>query len=101
MKTIRSSCFETNSSSAHTIVLGPEGTKFTSFSPDDDGVVRLGSGEYGWGYDTSWSAETKADYCAIDFQHDQGATDALIKLIIEQTGAKHFPALAFARRGGH
>ena len=86
--TIRRNCFETNSSSSHSISLSRNAAQFTSFEPDADGVVRLGSGEYGWGYDTFTSAWSKADYAAIDFDSYDQATAALVELIKIMTGAK-------------
>ena len=102
MKTnIRLNCFETNSSSSHSITLGKsKDTYLTSIlkngtvtyndniTPDENGVITLEGGEFGWGYETYNDAYNKANYCAIDFKGDESATSDLIKVIKLQTGAK-------------
>jgi hypothetical protein len=95
MNTIRLNCFETNSSSSHSITLGSTRNprlqnvkvKYSSITPID-GAIELGYGEYGWGYEKYSDAQSKADYCAIDFRGDEKATADLIKLIKQQTGAQ-------------
>ena len=85
MKLIRPKSFETNSSSAHTIVCSPEklaiedllGYDPRSLSDEDllkkhyslegeyEDLVALPFGEYGWGYSVIKSLSSFADYCLL------------------------------------
>jgi hypothetical protein len=59
--------FETNSSSTHSISIAASSDGVYDTIPvDDDGVVHLHGGNFGWEWDRYNDAETKANYCAID-----------------------------------
>jgi hypothetical protein len=86
-KLIRTSVFETNSSSTHSISIA-DSTKqfvFDSIYPDTDGVVTLTGGEFGWDYFDSNEAIVKANYAAQALGDD---CENLIEVIREQTGAE-------------
>lgn len=82
---IRSGVFETNSSSSHSISIADETKEFVldTLYPDDDGIVRLIGGEFGWGWFKHNDALTKANYAAQALHYN----DVLIDVIKEQTGA--------------
>ena len=66
MKTIRTSTFETNSSSCHTITIG------TNTAPDqpDITITCRGEGEYGWDEGVEYSCPDELlDYAAVAFCH--------------------------------
>ena len=50
MKTIRKNCFETNSSSTHSLCISTE-DKYLQLIPNSDGSIILTGGEFGWGWD--------------------------------------------------
>jgi hypothetical protein len=63
----RNSVFETNSSSTHSISIAASSDGVYETLPvNDDGVVVLHGGEFGWEWKQYRDAETKANYCAID-----------------------------------
>jgi hypothetical protein len=89
MKNIRQGIFETNSSSSHSISISKDtdgvlGTLFV----DDDGIVHLDGGEFGWEEETYYGSLIKANYCAIDTEHSPEYRKMLVKVICEHTGAK-------------
>lgn len=87
MKTlIRKGVFETNSSSSHSISLAAEDKDFIldTIYPDQDGVIKLTGGEFGWDWFKHNDAQTKANYAAVDL----GRSELLVEVIKEQTGAK-------------
>ena len=86
MKTIRHNVFETNSSSTHSISINADTQLFDSIT--HDGTIVLGHGEYGWEFDTYYSALSKADYCALDMGGDPVKKEMLIRVIKNHTGAK-------------
>jgi len=60
---IRSSAFETNSSSSHSmVIIGGEFVKET-LSPNSHGEIDIYGGEFGWGVEEHSDAATKASYC--------------------------------------
>lgn len=65
---IRNNIFETNSSSSHSLVISddPEIINDGTIIPDEEGVVYLNGGQFGWGYEKYADALTKANYCAVD-----------------------------------
>lgn len=91
MKTlIRRGVFETNSSSAHSLsIAGPE-KQFVMdvLYPNQNGVITLTGGEFGWEWFKHNDAETKANYAAVDFNGNETNTEMLIEVIKEQTGAE-------------
>lgn len=68
MKQIRQSVFETNSSSTHSISVSynTKGIQQT-LDVDNLGVVTLDGGEFGWQEEEFYSAQIKANYCAVFF----------------------------------
>lgn len=85
-KTIRQSCFETNSSSMHSISIG-EGKLNDTIGLDNDGKITLVGGEFGWGYESYDDAYTKANYLAVDAFNNEELMERLKRIIIEYTGA--------------
>lgn len=88
MKTIRHACFETNSSSSHSISIADKIIYDDTIFLNEDGTVVLTGGEFGWGVEDYNDALTKANYCAVDCLGDKDKTDKLKDVIIEMTGAK-------------
>jgi len=86
--TVRQSCFETNSSSMHSISVG-SGILNDTIHLDADGNITLIGGEFGWGYETYNDAFTKANYLAVDVGRDpeDSRLERLKKIIKEFTGA--------------
>lgn len=87
---IRKKVFETNSSSSHSISISEDDSNFLldHIIPDDNGIVELTGGKFGWGWEKYIDAETKANYFAQDNSNDREALQILADVIIEQTGAK-------------
>ena len=103
MKTtkIRKGVFETNSSSSHSISIATADKQFvldTSFMPEEDGVLRLYGGEFGWEWNKINDSNTKANYCAVCAIDDDYKSDMLIEVLQEQTGAKDVE-FAFNKEG--
>ena len=89
MKVIeRIGVFETNSSSCHSLSLERGGTLNQTMYPDDDGVIRVTGGEFGWEYDTYSSPYDKANYLAVAWDDQPEKLKLLEQAIIEHTGAK-------------
>ncbi len=84
---IRKSVFETNSSSTHSIHIDNKTMLMdTSLLPDEDGVITLTGGEFGWEWERYNDALTKANYASID--SSGVSNELLIQAITEQTGAR-------------
>ena len=62
MRKIRFGMFETNSSSAHSIVISSGKCNETLFK-DKNGIVKVEGGEFGWEIKSYYSSKTKASYC--------------------------------------
>lgn len=89
MINIRSKVFETNSSSTHSIAIADDTDGILdTLIPDDNGVIVLSGGEFGWSWDKFNDAYTKANYCAVDAAKDPAKIRMLIDAIIQHTGAK-------------
>lgn len=84
-KLIRKFCFETNSSSSHSIALAGEDKQFIldTLYPNQNGVITLTGGEYGWEWFKTNDVGEKANYAAQSL----GNNTTLIEVIKEQTGA--------------
>lgn len=84
-KLIRSNVYETNSSSSHSVSIADETKEFVldTIYPDQNGVVTLTGGEYGWEWFKTNDAMEKANYAVQSL----GLTDTLKEVIMEQTGA--------------
>lgn len=91
-KLIRRGCFETNSSSAHSISLSQEDIVIDSLPIDWNGTIRLNGDEFGWEFERYNDAYTKANYMRVYTEYcgdkEQEFKNKLIKVIKEQTGAK-------------
>jgi hypothetical protein len=88
-KLIRTGCFETNSSSSHSLSIADETKEFVMdyIYPNQDGVVTIMGDEYGWEWFKHNDAETKASYAAQSFANDENMLEVLSDVIKEQTGA--------------
>lgn len=84
-KLIRHGVFETNSSSSHSVSVADETKDFVMdyIYPNEDGVVVLEGGEFGWNWFKNNDAITKANYVVASY----GLTDNLKEVIMEHTGA--------------
>lgn len=90
-KLIRRGVFETNSSSSHSVSIGLEKDKefvLETIYPDQDGIVTIPGGEYGWEWFKHNDANTKASYAAQQFRYNDNDLDTLKEVIMEQTGAE-------------
>ncbi len=85
-KTIRQSCFETNSSSTHSISIG-EGKLNDTIGLNPDGTITLIGGKFGWGREEYNDAYTKANYLAVDAFGNEELMERLKRIIMEYTGA--------------
>ena len=93
---LRSNMFETNSSSMHSISIGPDCKEdmmdSSSLRPDSSGTIELRGGEFGWSEEKFTDAYTKANYLAVwvkvysnQKEKDRKLLNAVLK---KQTGAK-------------
>lgn len=90
-KLIRRGVFETNSSSSHSVSIGMESDKefvLDTIYPNQDGIVIISGGEYGWEWFKHNDANTKASYAAQQFRYNDNDLDTLKEVIMEQTGAE-------------
>lgn len=89
-KIIRSGVFETNSSSSHSISVADETKEFVldTLYPDQNGVITLNGGEFGWEWFKHNDALTKANYAAVSTLYCESLRDTLIQVIKGQTGAE-------------
>lgn len=85
-KTIRQSCFETNSSSMHSISIS-DGELNDTIGLNEKGEIDLFGGEFGWGYETHRDAYTKANYLAVDAFNNEKLMDRLKRILKKYTGA--------------
>jgi len=88
MKNIRRNVFETNSSSSHSISISTKDNLFDDLEQDENGVITLNGGEFGWSGGDFFDAETKANYCAVDCYDNPEEKEMLISVIKEHTGCK-------------
>lgn len=88
---IRQSVFETNSSSAHSISLGKDtGKQFLleTIYPDQNGIITLTGGEFGWEWFKENDAFEKANYAAVASMNNDLFRETLIQVIKDQTGCE-------------
>ena len=88
MKTVRIGCFETNSSSSHSIHLGIDFVKDTI---EPSNIIVLTGSEFGWGVESYDDALIKANYCAQAFylntrDIDSELLNTLKQVIKKETG---------------
>jgi len=88
---IRKSCFETNSSSSHSVTLSGEDKEFIldTIYPNSQGVVEIKTTDFGWEWFKHNDAATKAAYAYQQYKHDLEKTALIIEVIKEQTAAKN------------
>lgn len=87
---IRRNCFETNSSSSHSVSIAGTDKDFVldTIYPDENGVIELNLRYFGWDWFKHNDAETKAIYALVAANGDSAAEQMIIDLIKEQTGAE-------------
>jgi len=85
-KLVRKGCFETNSSSTHSIVVARDDQDFVidTIYPDQDGKVIVEKSDFGWEWRKYNDAITKLSYAYTDGVD----TDLLREVVMEQTGAE-------------
>jgi hypothetical protein len=85
-KLIRLHCWETNSSSSHSLSLANGEMEFVydTIYPDQNGVIRVFGQEFGWGWEKYNDSMTKLAYV---FQDSFGQEDLIKEVVMEQTGA--------------
>lgn len=84
-KLIRKAVFESNSSSSHSVSIADETKQFVldTIYPDQNGIIYVEGGEFGWEYAKYNDAKTKLNYAFQD-----NVNQNLIKdVVMEQTGA--------------
>jgi len=88
-KIIRKACFETNSSSTHSIAVARDDMEFVidTIYPDQDGVITVHGQEFGWGWDKYNDSLTKLAYVLQDQGENENHRDMIIDVVKEQTGA--------------
>ena len=94
MKNIRLSCFETNSSSTHSIIINKNSNVYTTITPDENGIIKLTGGDFGWEWRKYNDALTKANYLSIRNEYH----DIIKEVIIEHTGCSD---VDFSEVNGH
>lgn len=93
MKTVRYNVFETNSSSNHSFSLSDGDTitiRDNNLIPDENGIIELTGGEFGWGMDAYTDPLTKANYLAVYcdlYTNDDYKWNMVVEVIKEYTGA--------------
>lgn len=94
---VRTSVFETNSSSAHSLSLAKCDQEFVmdTIYPDQDGVILVKGQEFGWAWEKFNDAMTKLAYV---MQDQPGKHDEIIEVVKEQTGALE---VIFDENGGY
>ena len=89
MKNIRQNVFETNSSSTHSISISENSIGILdTICPDDNGIITLRGGQFGWEWEKTNNSLTKANYCAVDCVSNTDLEQMLIDVIKDHTGAK-------------
>ena len=88
-KNIRSSVFETNSSSTHSISINIGSyAGYTSITPDGNGKVTIEGRYFGWERELYNDSETKASYCYAWAKGKKRYMGMLEDVLLEHTGAK-------------
>lgn len=88
-KKTRKGVFETNSSSTHSISIAVGGNDelLDTIIPNEDGIIILSGGEFGWEVEEYTDALTKANYCVVDQEGNDERIEMLKRVIMKQTGA--------------
>lgn len=81
MKKIRQGVFETNSSSMHSVHIAESSkdTIYKTINPNEEGVIEISSGKYGWDEETFSSVNDKASYAFTYTQY--GDEERLIEML--------------------
>jgi hypothetical protein len=89
-KLIRSGVWETNSSSSHSVSVADDTKEFVldTIYPDQYGIVEISGDEFGWDWFKHNDAQTKANYAAQQFAHNDDSLELLKEVIASQTGAQ-------------
>lgn len=85
--TVRKNIFETNSSSSHSITI-QDGDYWDTIEADEYGMITLTGGQFGWEWVKYNDALTKANYCAVNYIHNDDKLEMLKEVIMEYTGCK-------------
>jgi len=93
MQLIRTGVFETNSSSTHSITLGPQTQVLRGLTPDQFGYVKIHPIEFGWEYETYAEPASKLAYLwvyAKDWSKELADTHmaALKDMVFDHTGGE-------------
>jgi hypothetical protein len=89
MLQVRRGVFETNSSSTHSVCIA-RGEYVSAKLRVEDGILRIFTGEFGWGPDRFTDAPTKAAYCLTwikEMGDSEDKTNMLINVLKQHTGA--------------
>jgi hypothetical protein len=98
-KIVRTSVFETNSSSSHSISVAKDSMDFVmdTIYPDQDGKIVVLGCEFGWGWEKFNDSMTKLAYVFQD-QGSDSYFDMIVDVVKEQTGALE---VIFKENGGY
>lgn len=95
MKTLlRTSCFETNSSSCHTVAVAAQPATFETVHPNENGEIVIQPGEFGWEEDYYYDSYSKLSYLLVYIRDWTGSDkqdafrNTLDKVVFDHTGAK-------------
>jgi len=96
--------FESNSSSSHSISIASVGKLDQTISADDDNIIRIRCGEYGWEFETYSQARDKASYLATYLMNESGEKaktlrEKFIWVVKNFTGAKSVEILPCKEKG--
>ena len=86
---IRKNVFETNSSSCHSIEMGEKTETYSTIFPDNNGVIRLGGCEFGWGVESHGDPLTKASYVAQEIVQYPSSDSFSLQLLLEELLMEH------------
>ncbi len=92
-RVVRHQAFETNSSSSHSISIASGNFVVDAIHLNDDGLVEICAGEFGWGVENYFDAATKASYCLTYLKQSRGLNvdhrfEMLREVVLKETGAK-------------
>lgn len=89
MKNFRTSVFETNSSSTHSVsIYAATKGLYDTIPPNEEGVIHLEGDDFGWEWQSYNDSLIKANYAAIFSRKSPVYRDMLIEVIKDHTGAK-------------
>lgn len=82
---IRRNVFETNSSSMHSLsVIGSD--RVSTLTTSKDGIIVVGEGEFGWGYDTLTTPSEKLSYLVTEYSGQEEMIDMIKEAVKDYTG---------------